>query len=151
MNLPRKYLMLYVVLGSILIFSLKDTLNLIHTLLHAIPNPLHAHTFAHQHLPIEHHTPHDEHVPHTHQVQQPSTHGHHHDVMDHLAYGNSKERTVQNNKEIKTSSEISWNIEKLFSFQLCQPYQLQGVATLFTSEHIQFRHSCPPSPPPKIS
>ncbi len=150
MNIPRKYLTIYVVLGSILIFSLKDSLGLIHTVLHAIPNPYHHHSYLpHTHLEGDH--GHDEQAPHTHQVQHPTT-GHQHDLMDHVAYGHKKDQASQSDKEeIKTIAELTWDIQALFSFQLCKPYQLRIVSTFFTIARTQLTTYHPPSPPPKFS
>jgi hypothetical protein len=131
------------VIASILILSLQDGLNSLHTVLHLFPNPFH------YHISYATHYHHDEHG-----------HHHHHELADHyeisIEDSNISDHNASNDVDAKEEKQKATNLKTDLFYSTFTNWS--SVTYIFNEEQIAF-HYCessssfifnPPVPPPKI-
>ena len=147
LNRQRKYLMSIAIIGSIMMLSLKDTLNVVHTILHQIPNPFH-----------HHHTSGQEGFYHHQNDPRQSffSHGQHsHSLDDHIVHAKSDEtKATQKNKsekkEIEKSQKMNLFAEESNAIVFHANFYPKNKLFFYAASFFSYTHPSPPSPPPEI-
>jgi hypothetical protein len=143
----RKYLLSILIIGSIFALSVKDTLEVVHAFLHAIPNPFHHHDleghafYHHQNDPR----------------QSFFSYGNHkHSLEDHVHSAKKNKHSASSQKDksekqdleksLKTNLFVNDLCELRFYFAICPKSKMLNNGSSF----FDYLHSSPPSPPPDM-
>lgn len=140
----RKYLLSILIIGSIFALSIKDTLEVVHAFLHAIPNPFHHHevdAFHHQHV----------------SGKSFFSYGNHkHSLEDHVHAAKKDKHTSSSSsqkdksekqdlgKSLKTNLFVQDMGELKFYFVSNPKSKMSNYGVSF----FDYLHPSPPSPPP---
>ena len=148
-KIQRKYCAIAVVIISIVTLSLKDTLNLAHELLHAIPNPFHYHQNegceAFYHQGIDPRQSFFSHPGHQHSTDDHAN-GDQEDQHDHENHASQKNKT-----ELEKTLKTNLFCENLEVFAQYSIYYPKLKTDYYQASFFDYQHPSPPSPPPEIS
>ena len=141
------------IIGSIFMLSMMDTMDVVHTVLHKIPNPFHHHHTDDDHSFYHHHT--DPHrgffsaIP----IEK---HEHTHSLEDHMPHSHTKDIKAVAKKDKSSKSKFT----KKIKVDLFTEVYTSMVKNVSDEEEISFSYApafffhttqFPPNPPPEIS
>lgn len=143
----RKYLLSILIIGSIFALSMKDTLEMAHTFLHAIPNPFHHHE-------VEGHAFYH----HQNDPRQPffSYGNHKHSLEDHVhsvkkdKHTASSQKDKSEKKDLEKSLKTNLFVEDLSELRFYFASYPKSKMSLYFISFFDYLHPSPPTPPPDM-
>lgn len=142
------------IIGSIFMLSMKDTLDVVHTILHKIPNPFHHHHIE-DHSFYHHRT--DPHRGFFSAIPiEKNKHTHTHSLEDHIPHSHTKDVKAATKKDKSSKSKVAKKI-KIDLFTEVYTSMVKSMSDeeeiLFSYLPVFFYHTTqfPPNPPPEIS
>lgn len=143
----RKYLLSILIIGSIFVLSVKDTLEVVHAFLHAIPNPFHhhdleVHAFYHHQNDLR---------------QSFFSYGNHkHSLEDHVHSVKKNKHTASSQKDksekqdLEKSLKTNLFVQDMGEVRFCFASYSKSKMSQYIIAFFDYLHPSPPTPPPDM-